>query len=217
MSQPQNRVQGAANAINIVRETLVETAHGTKRALITEPTGPIHVDRPRLARIRSGDGTNEVDEAMVRVAESRPDIDAIVFRAHRGAGERCWGYSPELSDDEVDVLGEAMVRLQMDLYRKLANRDVFALAGTEFGEREYQSFRRGTERVAAELERAIRDADDAAAAQHRFDLWLLDHFAMWVTADLDEFLVGGLPRLLEKVERRRRQLEEMRAALATAV
>lgn len=218
MSELLNDVQNQAAAIHLARETSIETPHGSKSVLVVEPPTGTAVDRARLDRIRSGELQSDLDEAIVRLVDARPGAaDAILFRAHRGRGDHGWGYAADLTDAEVDELGEVMVRLQMDLYRRLAARGVYALAGTEFGEREVRSFRRGTDRVAAELERALRSADGPEAAQQRFDLWLLDHFAMWVDQDVDEFMNGGLPRLLDKVERQRRRLEELRAAIAAAV
>lgn len=216
MIESRNHVQGPEPALQLVGERGVDTAHGTKRVLVVEPAARVEVGRDRLARIRAGDGHNAIDAAVLNLVDAHRGVDAVVFRAHRGEGPTGWGYARDLSDPEVEELGTAMVRLQVDLYRRLADRGVFAIVGTEFGEREVRSFRRGTEAVAAGLERSLRTADAPAVARCRFDLWLLDHFAMWVGTEHGVFVAGGLPKLLDKVQRQRRRLERMRADLAAA-
>lgn len=198
-------------------EVMVEGDGRRRRGLLAKPDGVIETGRERLERIRAGDRGSTLDDQIVETVTSWPDpIDVVLFCACHGDPERSWGFSPELDEEETAQLGFEMVRTQLALYRRLVQQGVFALVGTEMGEREYEAFRKGAERLAEELEARIRDADEGEAADARLELWLLDHLALWTPHKLDDVLADDLPKVLTVLDRRKQQLESLREALPSA-
>jgi hypothetical protein len=202
------RVTDASTGLEYTSTTL-EVDGREFRVLEAAPTRTIVLGRDRLARLREGNPSSEVDRSMVEICASwTPSVDAVVFVANAGAG-RQWRFDDDLDASEVAELGEAMVEGQLSLYRGLVHAGIFSLTGIALREREHEAFARGTDRVAARIERDLPDASPEQAPVLRLDLWLLDHLALWTTASRDRFFAGRLPETLSLIARRRRQLELM--------
>jgi hypothetical protein len=208
--EPAGKTLRVEEAQLLFREQELSVDAHLHRLLLVSPTAPVVLGRDRLARIRRGDVWSDVDQALVTTAGGwEPSIDAVVFLAKEG-GDRYWCFAEDLDAAEVEELGYEMVKSQLQLYRGLVHAGVYSLTGIELPDREYGAFRRGTEKVAAELERELVGAARDRAAVLRLDLWLLDHLALWSTMSRERFFAGPLPEILSLIQRRRRQLEDMR-------
>lgn len=203
-----SRVTDASSGLEYVPTHLTVDGHDF-HVLEVSPTRPIVIGRERLARLRDGDPSSEVDASMLEICKRwSPAVDAVVFVADAGPGRR-WRFADELDASEVAQLGEAMVEGQLSLYRGLVHAGIFSLTGIALHEREHEAFARGTERVAARIERELPDAAPDRAPILRLDLWLLDHLALWTNTARDRFFAGRLPEILSLIARRRRQLQLM--------
>ena len=123
---------------------------------------------------------------MVVTARDWPHpIDAAVFLCN-GSGGR-WAFDDALEDAEIEELADAMVRGQLALYRGLVNNSIFSLTGIQLRPRDHAALQRATERVAAKIEKEMSNTAFFDRSHMRFDLWLLDHFALWTTMSREEF------------------------------
>jgi hypothetical protein len=200
--------QVASARVRLHDET-VEVDGEAHRILVVTPTDRIVIGRDRLDRIRAGDARSIIDELVLDRARTwTPRIEAVVFVAHDGE-DRCWSFAADLGPEEIDELGYEMVRAQLALYRGLLDAGIHALTGIALPAAEHAAFVRGTERLAAEIERELQGADRARASVLRLDLWLLDHLALWTPASPERFFAAQLPELLSLLQRRRRQIRDM--------
>jgi len=190
-------------------EQLLDVDSVARRIILVVPTERMELDVDRLGRVQSGDEYSRVDMTIVETIRGwNEPVDAVVFDASADP-DRTWRFSEDLDEDQERALGYAMVKAQLALYRGLVDAGVYSLTGIGLPEKEYNSFRRGTERLSEEIELALASASPAEATVLRLDLWLLDHLALWTTLSRERFFAARLPELLALVERRKRQLARM--------
>jgi len=198
-------------------EMMLECERGQRRGLLVTPTRELVIDRSRLERARVGDHSSVVDDAIVRSVEVWLEpIDAVVFRARSDDAEGHWCFADDLDGSEVEELGYQMMCSHISLYRRLVRRRVYAMIGTDLGEREKKAFEVGGRRLVAELERALPEAGEPERSMHGFDLWLLKNVALWSTRSLAECLRGSLSEFLDLFDARRQELAVMRSTLPLA-
>jgi hypothetical protein len=190
----------------------LETRHGTRRALIAAPRQPVILGRERLAALRADDFSSPINERLLAAIDTAEEpIHVVIFKAGGTGG---WHFDDGLDADTCAELGYHLLRSQLRLYRDAATRGVFNVIGVEFGARELEGYARGTDRLAAELEHQIADANDSAVA--RFDLWLIDHVGLWSGASLEEFLRDSAADATATAERHQRQIARLMAEIDAA-
>lgn len=178
--------------------------------LVVRVVSPARMDRARLERMREGNYASPVnDEILASVAEAGRPVAAIVF----DADSPDWGFTDDLTEEEVGELGYHMIRSQLNLYRRAARAGVRVVVGVGFGPREVDGYTRGGDRMVEELERTLQDRSAADSSASQLDLWLIDHLTLWTTASLDEFLDHRVAEVIGSADRGRRKLERLLAAL----
>jgi hypothetical protein len=205
----------ASPSTPLLRSTtrIVPTPQGEVAVLVLEPTTPLVSGRERLTRLQGADLTSSVDDAVVEaVRGAGPEMAAVVFRADPGSGAG-WRFDPTLPEPEALKLGALMMRSHLHLYRRLVEERVAAFFGVELDGRTHRCLLHGADVVARACEATIAADSGPERARARLELWLLDHLALWTTTRLEEFLHNRLPEALRLLDRRRRELESLRARL----
>ena len=198
-------------------EVEIETSVGKRVALVVSAAEKIRIGRSRLERVRQGDTSSPVDDEIVRRLASWPRaIDAVLLRSWAGHEERSWGFEPTLAHDELRELADSMMRGQLALYRRLLVHRVFALVSTDLTTRDFDALLDGAFRLSRELSAKIADAREGSEVD-RVDRWILDHFALWTTRPFDEFVVQGVPRLFNLVDRHAEELAALCKRIAADV
>ena len=188
-------------------EVEFETRNGMRNALIAAPKLRLRLGRERLLRLREGQFGSEINKKLLdAVDHADHPIHLIIFKAG-GAGTGNWGFAEDLSDEDAVELGYFLIRSQLRLYLEAARRGVFTVVGVEFGDRELAAYDRGTDKLAAELEREISDGADSTVG--RFNLWLIDHIGLWSSLLLEDFLDQRAPEATATAERHQRQIQRL--------
>ncbi len=129
------------------------TDSGERTALVLTPTEHARVGRERLEQLRESHAGAELDREIAEALQAHDHVDAlVVFRGKDPEGGGSWGFEDDLTDEEVLELGYHLVLDQLPTYRRLVRAGVFALIHVEWGTREKEAYRKGTERVLEELE-----------------------------------------------------------------
>jgi len=129
------------------------TDSGERIALVLTPTETVRVGRERLEQLRQAHQGGELDHEIAGALKAHDHEDAlVVFRGKDPEGAGSWGFAEDLTDDEALELGYHLVLDQLPSYRRLVRAGVFALIHVEWGAREKEAYRKGTERVLEELE-----------------------------------------------------------------
>jgi hypothetical protein len=199
--------QGGSTLLRVVD---VATPVGPRRAVVATPSRPVRLDRARLERMRAGNYASPVNDDLLALLQRDP-VSAILF----DGGSPHWGFTADLSDEEVSELGFHMLRSQLRLFRDAARRGVHVAVGVGLGTREVYGYLHGAERLQWELERRVAKGEtDAALA--RLDLWLLDRMTLWTALGADAFLEERLAEVLVGAERRRKRLDSLLALTASS-
>ncbi|MBO6935745.1 MAG: hypothetical protein JJ863_12245 [Deltaproteobacteria bacterium] len=129
------------------------TESGERTALVITPTVHTRVGRERLQQLRESHPGGALDREIIEALRAHDHENAlVVFRAKDPEGAGSWGFADDLTDEEALELGYHLVLDQLPTYRSLVRAGVFTLIHVEWGEREKESYRKGTERVLEELE-----------------------------------------------------------------
>jgi len=129
------------------------TDSGERTALVLTPTEHARVGRERLEQLRRSHSGGELDREIAEALKAHEHKDAlVVFRGEDPEGAGSWGFADDLTHDEVLELGYHLVLDQLSTYWWLVRAGVFALIHVEWGAREKEAYRRGTERVLEELD-----------------------------------------------------------------
>jgi hypothetical protein len=197
--------QGGSTLLRLVD---VATPVGPRRAVVAAPARPVRLDRARLERMRAGNYASAVNDDLLEFLKREP-VSAILF----DGGSPDWGFTADLSDDEVSELGFHMLRSQLRLFRDAARCGVHVVVGVGLGAREVYGYLHGAERLQWELESRVAKGE-ADAALARLDLWLLDRMTLWTALGADAFLDERLAEVLVGAVRRRKRLDTLLALTA---
>ena len=75
------------------------------KALVVEPVRRIVVDRERLQRLRRGDLSSAIDDAIIEtVTRAEVPIDVVLFRACSDHPSCCWRFADDLDPSDLDEL-----------------------------------------------------------------------------------------------------------------
>jgi hypothetical protein len=195
---------GRPDELLALSELALETRHGPRVALMAAPRVRMRLGRDRLAKLRAGDYESEINRRLLAAVDRAGHaIHVLIFDAG-GAEGGSWGFDEGLDTAEIEELGYHLIKSQLRLYLEAAKRGVLTVVGVRFGERELSGYERGTDRLAAELEREIAEGEDSRIG--RFNLWLIDHIGLWSSQPLDSFLRERAAETTATAERHRRQI-----------
>jgi hypothetical protein len=191
-------------------ELVLPTPSGDRRILVVTPTEKIRFGRERLARLREGDRSRDLDDVVLeRIRAHDGPLDAVLLRAWDGA-EASWGFDEDLDHDELMALGYHQVRAQLKLCRRALVLGTVAVVNTDLNPRDFDALLEGWRRFSRALrkkEELERDVKEDA------DLFLLDHFTLWTTRPMDEFRDQGLQAVFDLAQRFRGRLDSLKQRL----
>jgi hypothetical protein len=194
-------------------ERQVEVDGTTRAILVGRPAVEIRLDYERLEGMRKGNFVSRVDLEILQAVADRPDhFSVVVFDARSVDGQPCWGFDPELEDEQRMELGRFLLRSQLSLYRQLVTMKIHGLIGVGFGSFELAAFQRGTVRIVTELTAELETASPGRAASIEIDLWLIEHAATWTGLPLADYLEHKLAEELGARQRKRPDIEALLAA-----
>lgn len=192
-----------------VERIILQVGRRKRNALVLTPTDHVRIGRARLEALRSARESvpSSYDRSILEAVREEASGDFVLFfRAARDDGRGSYALADDLDDDEAVELASYLVRAQLSTYRKLAKLGVIAFIHVEFSPRDVQAYRTGTDRLAAELERAAPDAPDAG---HELDLWLLNHLTFYFTISFDRAITSLIPNEVALLETRIPRLREL--------
>lgn len=182
-----------------------------RRALVVTPAQKIRVGRSRLTQPSTPGKASEVDAEVVRQLGAWPaPVDVVLLRSWGGDEAHSWGFAEDLTPEEVDALGYALMRDQLAFFRDIIRLGVFGIVSTDLTAVEFDAMRRATTRLSREL--GGRAKAGTATADDELDRWILEHLSLWTTRPFDEFVLQGLPELFALVDRHRGRLADLSAA-----
>ncbi len=182
-----------------------------RRALVVAPVQKIRVGRSRLSQAPTPAKASAIDSEILRRVEVWPrSVDVVLLRSWGGDESHSWGFDADLTADEVDALGYAIMRDQLAFYRAAIHLGVFAMVATDLSAREFDAMLRATTRLSREL--GARAKLGTATAADEADRWILEHLSLWTTRPFDEFVLQGLPELFGLIDRHRSRLADLSAA-----
>ncbi len=165
------------------------TDAGERTALLITPTTHVRVGRERLQQLREAHPGSAIDREIIEALRSHDHEDAlVVFRGRDPDGQGSWGFAEDLSDEEAMELGYHLVLDQLPCYQRLVRAGVFALIHVEWGARETNAYRQGTERALEELDdEAVPEvtSDTATIERLRADRYILRNLTHFHDQPLD--------------------------------
>ena len=168
------------------------TDSGERTALVLTPTEHARVGRERLEQLRKGHPGGTLDREITSALRAHDHEDAlVVFRGKDPEGAGSWGFAEDLTDEEVLELGYHLVLDQLPAYRRLVRAGVFALIHVEWGAREKEAYRKGTERMLEELDdESVPEvaSDPETISRLRADRYILRNLTHFHDQPLDAVL-----------------------------
>ncbi|MEM9069017.1 MAG: hypothetical protein AAGE52_10955 [Myxococcota bacterium] len=210
-----------------VAEYRLHSTAGDRMALVVTPDTRVRVGRARLESLRRkrksaqpSEG-GEIDrEILDHVRRHGAEDRIVVFRGRSPAGDGSWRFAEDLSETERFELGFQLVADELATYRRLVAAGVFALVHVEWGTKEMEAYRKGTERLLDELEASSVPevgGDPSAVAIDRADRWILRNLTHYYDGSFDEVVRSVLVAHLARFEERIPHFRAMVAGLPEEV
>ena len=176
----------------------METREGKRSAVVVAPTRPIVADRSRLQQLRLAGGRTltPVDVEFLRLVSSiTPAPNVVIFRQVSNDGSGHWSISDDLDDEEVQELGQLLMREHLLLYRALMENGIRLFIYSEWQDRSRDMLRAGLQEVLDQIA-----ALPSPSSVDLLNGWILRNLVFFFALDPIEAVDRVLTNLMPMVE-----------------